>query len=884
MKHEDELSGENFNTSHSTPRTSHLVPRNSYFALRYFCPVTYSLSNIQTILQAEWLQKTETDPTVEHLLFDSRSVAAPAVSLFFALPGKNRDGHRFLPELYAQGVRQFVVSQEVDTKNLPEANILKVENTLDALQHLAAYHRSRFQIPVIGITGSNGKTVVKEWLAQLLSPDFDLVRSPKSYNSQIGVPLSVWQMQQRNTLAIFEAGISQPGEMMRLEKIIRPSIGVFTNLGPAHQEGFASDAEKLAEKMRLFEHADILVCESCWAPKHVHTQLFTWSKNGEPADLQVQKTEKLASGGVKIWAELRGRKALAGQAPNLQLATDNSQLVASNLQLATRNLQLTVPFHDSASIENALHCWAVMLLLCIPQEEIERRMLRLEPVEMRLEVKAAIHGCTLINDAYSNDLASLRLALQFARQQAGKTKLTLILSDILQSGLSSKALWAEVEDTIRSQKVQRLIGIGADIQAIQPKLPAAVEAVFYPDTEHFLEKIAEHEFREETILLKGARAFAFERIARRLEQKAHKTVLEVNLSALAHNLKTYQRLLQPSTKMMVMVKAEGYGAGSAQVAKLLEFHQVDYLGVAYADEGIDLRQAGVNLPILVLNPEPASFDALWRFRLEPEVYSLDMLDEIAAFASAEKNLAIHLKLDTGMHRLGFEPADIPCLLEKLRELPQLRVATVFSHLSASDATQHDDFTRRQASVFSGMYEQIRAALGYTPLRHICNTGGIERWPEFHFDMVRLGIGLYGIGGQNIQNQLLTVNSLKATISQIKTLAPGETVGYNRNSGPLSSSKRIATISIGYADGLLRLAGGGRFSASIRGKRAPTLGNICMDMTMLDVTHIPDAQVGDEVMIFGDDPPVQELAACLQTIPYEVFTNVSERVKRVYWQE
>jgi alanine racemase len=736
--------------------------------------------------------------------------------------------------------------------------------------------------------------VVKEWLAQLLSPDFDLVRSPKSYNSQIGVPLSVWQMQQRNTLAIFEAGISQPGEMEQLEKIIRPSIGVFTNLGPAHQEGFSSDAEKLAEKMRLFEHADTLVCEARWATEHAHVQLFTWSKNGEPADLQVQKIEKLASGGVKIWAELRGRKTLAGQSTELASGDVMSELRGRKTlpgqpddgkpSTANRPPSITIPFSDSASIENALHCWAVMLLLGIPQEEIERRMLRLEPVEMRLEVKAAIHGCTLINDAYSNDLASLRLALQFARQQAGKAKLTLILSDILQSGLSSKALWAEVSDTIRSQKVQRLIGIGADIQSIRPKLPASVEAVFYPDTEHFLEKIAEHEFREETILLKGARAFAFERIARRLEQKAHKTVLEVNLSALAHNLKTYQRLLQPSTKMMVMVKAEGYGAGSAQVAKLLEFHQVDYLGVAYADEGIDLRQAGVNLPILVLNPEPASFDALWRFRLEPEVYSLDMLDEIAAFASAEKNLAIHLKLDTGMHRLGFEPADIPRLLEKLRGLPQLRVATVFSHLSASDATQHDDFTRRQSSVFSEMYEQIRAALGYAPLRHICNTGGIERWPEFHFDMVRLGIGLYGIGGQTIQNQLLTVNSLKATISQIKTLAPGETVGYNRNSGPLNTTKRIATISIGYADGLLRLAGGGRFSASICGKRAPTLGNICMDMAMLDVTHIPDAQVGDEVMIFGDDPPVQELASCLQTIPYEVFTNVSERVKRVYWQE
>jgi len=803
---------------------------------------------------------------VEHLLFDSRSVAAPAVSLFFALPGKNRDGHQFIPELYAQGVRQFVVSQAVDTQKMPEANVLLVENTLQALQHVAANHRSRFNIPVIGITGSNGKTVVKEWLAQLLSPDFDIVRSPKSFNSQIGVPISVWQIQERNTLAIFEAGISQPGEMVHLEQIIQPSIGIFTNLGPAHQEGFTSDRQKLAEKMLLFQRVDTLVCESRWAPADLHGKLFSWSKNGDPADLQVTRIEKLGASGVHI-------SAIIPQAREQDQTTGQSSTAT-----------ITLPFSDPASIENALHCWAVMLLLDIEQAEIEQRMMRLEPVEMRLEMKAAIHGSTLINDAYSNDLASLRLALQFARQQAGNGKLTLILSDILQSGQSGKALWREVAEIVRLQKVARFFGIGPDILTIQTKLDAGVEASFYPDTEHFLEKIAEQDFREETILLKGARSFAFERIARRLEQKAHKTVMEVNLSALSHNLKTYQRLLQPGTKMMVMVKAEGYGAGSAQVAKLLEFHQVDYLGVAYADEGIALRQSGVNLPILVLNPEPASFDALWRFRLEPEVYSIPLLEEIAMFSGQGKPLAIHLKLDTGMHRLGFEPADIPSLAEKLRALPHLRVATVFSHLAASDATQHDDFTRSQGAVFTEMYNQIHAALGYAPLRHICNTSGIERWPEFHFDMVRLGIGLYGIGGRGIAAQLHTVNSLKATISQIKTLQPGETVGYNRNSGQLTVPKRIATISIGYADGLLRLAGGGRYAVMLHGQAAPTVGNICMDMTMIDVTGIPEAQVGDEVSVFGENPPVQELAACLQTIAYEVFTNISERVKRVYWTE
>lgn len=857
----------------------------------YLRGVRYSISDIQQILQAAWLQKTDPDSTVEHLLFDSRSLAAPAVSLFFALPGKHRDGHIFISELYAKGVRQFVVSQQVDPAPWPAANILLVNNTLDALQNLAAHHRSRFNIPVIGITGSNGKTVVKEWLAQLLSPDFDLVRSPKSFNSQIGVPLSVWQMQERNTLAIFEAGISKPGEMQRLEPIIRPRIGVLTNLGPAHQEGFASDAEKLAEKMKLFERAEVLVCraedwmayETNGAPSFSRfdkpgktkflcsTKLPEGEASGEdrtpPVALQVVSLRKTASGGATIHAALAEPEAWG-----IDTGGVGTQLSVS------------IPFSDPASVENALHCWAVLLLLGIPQAEIGQRMARLEPVEMRLEMKAAVHGSTLINDAYSNDLASLRLALQFARQKAGKGKLTLILSDILQSGLSSKARWTAVKTAMEEQKVGRFFGVGSDIQHLQAMLPQTVEASFFPDTESFLANITEQDFQEETILLKGARSFAFERIARRLEQKAHKTVLEVNLSALAHNLKTYQRLLRPGTKMMVMVKAEGYGSGSAQVAKLLEFHQVDYLGVAYADEGIALREAGVNLPILVLNPEPASFDALWRFRLEPEVYSLELLGEIAAFSTAGKPLSVHLKLDTGMHRLGFEPADIPLMLDKLRGTTQLRVASVFSHLSASDAAQHDDFTRQQAARFLEMYAQIRATLGYEPLRHICNTGGIERWPEFHLDMVRLGIGLYGIGGRNLQDQLQTVNTLKATISQIKSIAKGETVGYNRNSGPVSSPKTIATISIGYADGLLRLAGGGRFSAYLRGQRAPTLGNICMDMTMLDVTHIPDAQVGDEVIIFGENPPVQALAECLQTIPYEVFTNISERVKRVYWQE
>ena len=766
---------------------------------------------------------------MEALLIDSRQVAAPAVSLFFALPGKRHDGHRFLDDLYERGVRQFIVNQDVDLKKLPEANVLKVDNTLDALQALAAFHRARFNIPVIGITGSNGKTVVKEWLWQVLSSDFNIVRSPKSYNSQVGVPLSVWQMNEHHTLAIFEAGISQPGEMERLANIIRPTIGVFTNLGPAHQEGFVSQEQKLSEKMRLFEGAEWLVCAEKFAPKNF--------------------------GGRVLHPEI----------------LENSEIVLPS----TGGLW---------GAQNAMLCQSVLKILGVAETDIAERLRRLEPVEMRLELKAGIQHCTLVNDFYNNDLASLRIALQFARQQARNGRLTLVLSDILQSGMPSKVLWGQVAAAVQAEGVSRLIGIGSAIPAIQALLPKDFPIQFFPDTDSYLQQLENANFQDETILLKGARPFEFERIARRLEQKSHKTVLEVNLTAMVHNLNVYNKLLRPGTKTMAMVKASGYGSGSAEVAKLLEFHRVDYLGVAYADEGIELRQAGVRLPILVLNPERASFDALFRYRLEQEVYSLSMLEELIQFSGTEKQLAIHLKIDTGMHRLGFEPADIPSLTERLRSYPNLHVQSVFSHLSASDARQHDAFTHQQASVFTDIYAAIKTALGYAPLRHICNTGGIEHFPEYHFDMVRLGIGLYGIGGAAIQAQLRTVNVLKAKISQIKQVPAGESVGYNRNSGILEQPMRIATISIGYADGLLRLAGNGRYSVLVRGQKAPIVGNVCMDMTMINISHIPAAREGDEVIVFGENPSVQELALCLQTIAYEVFTNVAERVKRVYWQE
>lgn len=828
----------------------------------------YSISDVCDILGARWLQEAAPAAPVEQLLLDSRQIAAPVYSLFFALPGERHDGHRFLPDVYKAGVRQFVVSRAIDPAGFPGANILLVDDVRDALQRLAAHHRSRFHYPVLGITGSNGKTIVKEWLYQLLNPDFNIARSPKSYNSQTGVPLSVWPMNAEHNLAIFEAGISQPGEMERLARIIRPDIGIFTNIGPAHREGFSSKIFKIEEKMRLFDHAKTLICcadHEAIAEAAGHWQqagpaertVFSWSNENRPADLQISAVTGLPGGHTRISGHFRGK--------------DQPE-------------EIEIPFSDTASVENAVHCWAVLHLLGIAPEQVAVRMRRLEPVEMRLELKAGIRRCTLVNDFYNNDLASLRIALQFAARQARSGKFNLILSDILQGGQDQERLYEKVAAAVAEQKVDRLIGIGSKVPALRHKLPEGIETVFFPDTDAFLQGLPALDFHDELILLKGARPFAFERIASRLEQKAHKTVLEVNLTALIHNLNVYNRLLRPGTRMLAMVKASGYGSGSAEVAKLLEFHKVDYLGVAYADEGIELRQAGVNLPILVLNPDPASFDALYRHRLEPEVYSLPLLDELIRFAGAEKRLTLHLKLDTGMHRLGFVPDDMLALAEKLQGAPNLEVRSVFSHLSASDAAQHDAFTHRQAAAFVAMFARIEAALGYAPLRHIVNTGGIARFPEYHFDMVRLGIGLYGIDSSGLQDQLRVVNTLKATISQIKHIPPGDTVGYNRNSGPLDRPRTIATISIGYADGLLRLAGGGRYSVLARNRLAPTIGNVCMDMTMIDVSHIPDAREGDEVIVFGENPPVQLLADCLQTIPYEVFTNISERVKRVYWQE
>ncbi|MCF8280298.1 MAG: bifunctional UDP-N-acetylmuramoyl-tripeptide:D-alanyl-D-alanine ligase/alanine racemase [Bacteroidales bacterium] len=893
----------------------------------------YPVQHIAEIMGGNFLAPPA-DAVIEHLLLDSRQVIFPASSLFIALQGRRYDGHEFLQELYDSGVRNFVVSKKLRaTQDFPQANFILVENTLEAFHALAAWHRRQFKLPVIGITGSNGKTIVKEWLFQLLYEDFHIVRSPKSYNSQTGVPLSVLQITPEHTLGIFEAGISQPGEMAKLERILAPTIGIFTNIGEAHQEGFpvpiAIGIEtKIREKLILFKNCETLIycvdnqlvadtvrqlapplvgsnCQSGLKAKSSAgfggngLKYITWSATGKPADIQII-AKRQTDTSTKLEAKLHHQSSIVN-----------------------RQSSIVIPFTDAASIENACHCWALLLsntdcqsvLPGLPnssltppgtdwQSVLQARMARLEPVAMRLELKEGLNGCTIINDSYNSDLTSLGIALNFLEQQSPsrtlggkKLRRTLVLSDILQSGQTVEELYGTVAKLLVEKRIDRLIGIGGQVGQVKKELPVGFDARFYPTTQAFLDDFQQLTFRDEVVLLKGARQFEFERIANQLAIKFHKTVLEVNLGALLNNLRVYQSQLGPGTKMMVMVKAGAYGSGSTEVAKLLEFQNVDYLGVAYADEGVALRKAGIQLPIMVMNPEEATFEALVRYRLEPEVYSLGLLRNFQGFLEnhfhqkSEKEIApaqpIHLKFDTGMHRLGFEEQDLEALLKLLKpssDAPFFTVKTIFSHLAASEAPAHDEFTREQFARFKKMYDHLAEGLGYQPMRHILNSGGIVRFPEQQLEMVRLGIGLYGVDSSGLlQDRLQTVNTLKATISQIKTVAVGETVGYGRL-GKAQRPMRIATLSLGYADGLLRRAGNGQFSVLINGHRAPIIGNVCMDMTMADVTDIPDAVEGDASVIFGKELPVQELAASLGTIPYEIFTTISERVKRVYVQE
>lgn len=832
----------------------------------------YTFSQIADALHGEIVQQNLPDSAIEHLLFDSRKVIFPTTSIFFAIIGKRQNGHHFVMDAFTKGVRHFVVAEEedLDLPSTAKVNVLKVKNTTTSLQQLAFFHRQQFDLPIIGITGSNGKTIVKEWLFQLLHTNYQIVRSPKSYNSQIGVPLSVLRIQQQHTLGIFEAGISKTKEMEKIAPIINPSIGIFTNIGSAHSEGFRSQKEKISEKAKLFADCEILIC--CADDKevidilkqHSSAQFITWSDTNS-SNLRIIDT-KVGLQETEIFALWKHDY-------------DSDDFY--------NEVVIKIPFTDEASIENAIHCWCLLLYLKFSAADIAEKMRHLEPVAMRLELREGVNNCTIINDSYNSDIHALEIALNFLNQQSQHEKNTLILSDILQTGIDNKTLYEAVKQLIINKNISRFIGIGKAVGNLESLLPKTIKSFFFATTEELLHTYQNQQidFKNETILLKGARQFEFERIANQLAQRIHQTVLEVNLDALIHNLAVFHQYLEPTTKVMAMVKASAYGSGSVEVARLLEFQNVDYLAVAYADEGVELRRAGIQLPILILNPEEATYDALFQHNLEPEIYHLSALKRIAQVATLkQKKLKIHLKIDTGMHRLGFEEIDVNNILAILNQQQYLQVQSIFSHLAASEAMEHDEFTKHQIQTYLSVYEQLSEGLNYHPIRHILNSSGIIRFNDQQLDMVRLGIGLYGIdGSEEIQKQLQVVNTLKATVSQIKHIAAGETVGYSRR-GVAEKPLRTATISIGYADGLPRAAGNGNHQVLIKNQFASIIGNVCMDMCMVDITDLENIQEGDEVIIFGKQPTVGQLAAQINTISYEVFTNISQRVKRIYIQE
>lgn len=822
-----------------------------------------SIAQISSVVGGDLLSKeSNSELLISSISIDSRTIFDPVSSVFFALKSERNDGHRYIADLIHTGVRAFVVSDYTDELlKYAHCSFVVVPDTLKALQKLAAWHRSKFEIPVVGITGSNGKTIVKEWLFDLLH-NRAILRSPKSYNSQVGVPLSVWNLGPNYELAIFEAGISKPGEMQNLLEIIQPTIGILTNIGEAHQENFKSHQEKLEEKLQLFQTCETLIY--CKDQPLVHAKIsegriipeekaFAWSFEDKTADLYFSKIE--TEDGVEITTEFEGK-----------------------------NHRVGLPFQDTGSLENAGHCLAFILCKHLSEDSVLEKFQHLQPVAMRLEIKEGINNCLLINDYYNSDINSLQIALGFLNNHARHPYLgkIVILSDIQQAGIPDKQLYTEVARLLQLNKTSHLIGIGSRIRKYADLFEKS--STFYESTDQFLESFKPNQFRQECILLKGARDFHFERISSVLQKKYHQTVLEIDLNAMIGNLNFFRSLIRPETRVMVMVKAFSYGSGMAEIARILQFHKVDYLAVAVADEGIELRQAGIDLPIVVMNPEEHSFENMIEFRLEPNIYSEEIFDSFRKVLQkhAVVRYPIHLKIDTGMHRLGFDSAEkVEKLAAKLAAQEEMVVRSVFSHLAGADEAVHDAFTRSQIEQFQQLSTLITERLPYKVFRHILNSAGIERFPEFQFEMVRLGIGLYGVSSCG-NLQIKSISRLKTSVSQIRKIEAGQTVGYGRK-GIATQNSEIAVLPIGYADGYDRRLSNGVGKVFVNGGVVPVIGNICMDMCMIDVTGLPVA-VGDEVELMGEHILVNDIANTIGTIPYEILTGISQRVKRIYLQE
>lgn len=825
--------------------------------------MSYTINKICSIVKGTSFGKSNNNIIINDLIFDSRLIVAPDYSIFFALKGNHNDGHKYINELYNKGVRAFVIDDEEALQELivscKDASFIKVNNSLEALQQLASYHRNIFNIPIIGITGSNGKTIVKEWLYHILSPEFSVIRSPKSYNSQIGVALSAWQINDNHDIAILEAGISRSDEMQKLENIIKPNIGIFTNIGQAHGKNFSDVNHKIEEKLKLFHNVETLIfCidhkEIYNAVKKLNINTFTWSKTDNSADIFIKNITK------------------------------NEKETCIKTIYNSEDIEIIIPFKDDASIENAIHCMLTALKLGIDISVIINKMKTLSPLEMRMELKSGINNCVIIDDSYNSDFNALTIALNFMNQQDHNKDKVVILSDILQSEFKEDELYQKIANLLKNKGINFIIGIGEAISKQKDKFD--IDKAFFKNTEEFISRYPIESFHNQLILIKGARTFGFEKISKVLQEKAHETILEINLNNLIKNYNYYRSKLKKETKMMVMVKAFAYGSGNFEISNALEFHHADYLTVAYADEGIELRKKGINLPIMVMAPELNTFESIIKNNLEPVIYSFrslslleDAIDKIEKTPSSP--IGIHLKLDSGMHRLGFLSDDIEPLIERIKDNDSIRIRSIFSHLAGSDSSEFDDYTIRQIEYFEDMSNRIISAFPYKILRHILNSAGISRFTEYQYDMVRLGIGLYGISACK-EDKVSTVISLKSTIVQIKEYEIGETVGYSRKA-VLSRKSRIGVIPIGYADGLKRQLGNGVGCFYVNGKAAPIIGNICMDMCMIDLTDI-ECKEEDTAVLFDESHPIEDIAMKCDTIPYEILTSISQRVKRVYYQE
>ena len=836
--------------------------------------MNYTVERIASIVEGEIINSSNKDLVVRDLLFDSRLLVTPDNTLFFSLKSNRNDGCKYIDDLYEKGVRMFVVENSNSIakiiENKDDAAFILVDDTLKSLQKTAASHRENFDIPIIGITGSNGKTVVKEWLYQILSPEISVVRSPKSYNSQIGVPMSVWQINDSHDIAIIEAGISRPDEMQNLKEIIKPTIGIFTNIGQAHGKNFDNIDDKIDEKLKLFSDVRTLIyCqdykEIADKVKKLNINTFTWSRNDDAADVKICSIEK-EKDNTTIEAFVKSQRT-----------TVNGQ---------QDSVKITIPFIDDASIENAIHCWTTALMLNMDNDVIARKMEYLSPVAMRMELKSGINNCDIIDDSYNSDFNALTIALDFMNQQHSHKERVVILSDILQSELREEELYDKIAKLLKNKGVNFVVGIGEAISRQKEKFKIRKE--FYKDTKEFLSDYPVESFHNQLILIKGARYFGFEKISKILQEKAHETILEINLNNLVKNMNYYRSKLKRDTKLMVMVKAFAYGSGTFEVSNVLKFHHADYLTVAYADEGIELRRKGIDLPIMVMTPEMNTFESIIKNNLEPDIYSFrslslleDAIDKLEL--SSDTKIGIHIKLDTGMHRLGFLPDDIDELLSRLMKNKNIIVKSVFSHLAGADSQDFDDFTMKQIKAYEEMSSKIVSAFSYKILRHVLNSAGISRFTDYQYDMVRLGIGVYGVSPcEEDKGKLKNVVSLKTTIVQIKEYEIGETIGYSRR-GVIERKSRVGVVPIGYADGLNRRLGNGAACFYVNGKPAPIIGNICMDMCMIDLTGI-DCKENDSAILFNEDYPIDRIADACGTIPYEILTGISHRVKRIYYQE